>query len=230
MESPAEGPAELAASARAPSRRVRLGVGAAIVIFLVALVGAVLVSGLGSGGLDETLQATGAADQGGEPADGTEPPGTTAEEAPVYVHVWGAVTHAGLYRLHAGARVIDVIAAAGGFSDDADPAGVNLARPLSDGEQLRVPRLGEEPAGEAGGEALGGDAAAGAGAAPGGLVRLNSASLADLETLPRIGPALAQRILDWREANGGFASVDELRSVTGIGARTFEALKAHVTL
>ncbi|PPL18688.1 ComEA family DNA-binding protein [Microterricola pindariensis] len=226
-------PAELAPSARVPSARTRVGVGAAIVLFLVALVAAVLVSAFGSAGADETIPlgegsiapSAGALDA--PDASG----GPDVAEAPLYVHVWGAVADAGLYQVAAGSRVVDVIAAAGGFTDDADPAGVNLARALSDGEQLHVPRVGEVPPpaavspGGAGGTSGG---AAGADAQP--LINLNTATQAELETLPQIGPALAQRILDWRAANGGFDTVEDLRSVTGIGAKTFDGLRDKVTV
>ena len=218
--------AALAPSARAPSRRIRLGVGAAIVLFILALLTAVAITAFGGSGVDETVpQSTG--------LYSTEAPAATDaadDGVHIYVHVLGAVGNAGLYELANGSRVIDVIAAAGGFADDADPAGVNLARPLTDGEQLRVPRVGAVPTAppaQAGG--TGADAGSGTGGAASAPVSLNSATLAELETLPRIGPALAQRILDWREANGGFTSIEDLRNVTGIGQKTFEGLKDHVT-
>lgn len=245
MEPPAAPPLEheqaaamaaLAPSARAPSRRIRLGVGAAIVLFILALLTAVAITAFGGSGVDETVPLAG-------PEHSTEPQsaGLYSTGAPaaldtedhgvhIYVHVLGAVGNAGLYELADGSRVIDVIAAAGGFADDADPAGVNLARPLTDGEQLRVPRVGEVPTAppaQAGG--TGADAGSGTGGAASAPVSLNSATLAELETLPRIGPALAQRILDWREANGGFTSIEDLRNVTGIGQKTFDGLKDHVT-
>ena len=98
---------------------------------------------------------------------------------------------------------------------------MNLARPVTDGEQLVVPRVGEVPPPPAGGEAGGTD---------GGLVHLNTADAAELDTLPRIGPALAARIIDWREANGGFTSVDQLLEVAGIGDAVFAGLAELVTL
>lgn len=214
--------AALAPSARAPLRRTRLGVGAAIVSFILALLAAVAITAFGGSGVDETVPLAGPEHATGPPAT----PDTADGGVRIYVHVLGAVGNAGLYELADGSRVIDVIAAAGGFADDADPAGVNLARPLGDGEQLRVPRIGEVPPAPQAGSTGAGAGAGGAGSAP---VSLNSATLAELETLPRIGPALAQRILDWREANGGFATIDDLRQVTGIGQKTFDGLKDHVT-
>ena len=213
----------LAPSARAPTPRIRLGIGAAIVLFILALLAAVAITAFGGSGVDETVPLAGPESSTGPPAT----PDAAAGGVRIYVHVLGAVGSAGLYELAEGSRVIDVIAAAGGFTDDADPAGVNLARPLADGEQLRVPRVGEVPAPPP--PQPGGASGALAGGAASGPVSLNSATLAELETLPRIGPALAQRILDWREANGGFATIEDLRNVTGIGQKTFDGLKDHVT-
>lgn len=215
----------LAPSARAPTPRIRLGVGAAIVLFIIALLAAVAITAFGGSGVDETVPPSGPEHSTGPPAT----PDAAGDGVRIYVHVLGAVGNGGLYELADGARVIDVIAAAGGFSDDADPAGVNLARPLTDGEQLRVPRIGEVPAPQQPQAGAAGAAGSGAGGAAPALVSLNSATLAELETLPRIGPALAQRILDWREANGGFATIEDLRNVTGIGQKTFDGLKDHVT-
>jgi competence protein ComEA len=142
-----------------------------------------------------------------------------ASGAALYVHVLGAVLRPGVYQFSDGERVVDAIAAAGGFTPAADLQAVNLARFLSDGEQILVPLQGEAP--PAGGPAEG---------APAGKVNLNTASSADLETLPRIGPATAQRILAWRETNGRFATVDDLLDVPGIGDKTFESLRELVTV
>jgi competence protein ComEA len=133
----------------------------------------------------------------------------------IYVHILGEVAAPGLYELREGDRAVDAVAAAGGFTTDADQAQLNLARFLVDGEQIVVPAVGDSPAptGESGGK-----------------VNLNSADVTQLQALPRIGPAMAQRIVDWREANGRFASVEDLLSVTGIGAKTFAALKDLVTV
>lgn len=130
----------------------------------------------------------------------------------LYVHVLGQVTRPGLYMLDLDARVVDALAAAGGTLADADLQAVNLARPLSDGEQLIVPVAGA--AGEPGANAPVGD----------GLIDLNNADQAALETLPRIGPALAQRIVEWRDSNGRFQSVDDLLAVPGIGEKLLAGL------
>lgn len=140
---------------------------------------------------------------------------SAAPEVELYVHVLGAVERPGLYVLHPGARVVDALAAAGGTVDGADLAAVNLARPVEDGEQVVVPVAG---------------AAAGPSAVPsdGGAVDLNSADQAALEALPGIGPALAERILAWREENGRFRSVDDLLAVPGIGEKLLEGLRDGV--
>lgn len=140
-----------------------------------------------------------------------------ATAAPVYVYVSGAVRSPGLYVLAEGARVVDAVAAAGGFAEGADESAVNLARPVGDGEQLQVPLIGEVPLADA--------AAAGA-----GPIDLNTAGVAELDTLPRIGEAMAQRIVDWREANGRFTSVEDLLAVPGIGDKMLEALRDLVTV
>jgi len=133
------------------------------------------------------------------------------------VHVSGAVNAPGLYILDTDARVLDAIAAAEGFRDDADDDAVNLARPLSDGEQLVVPVVGAVPTQP---QAVPGD----------GRVNLNTADEAALDTLPRIGPALAARIIEWREANGRFTTVEDLLAVPGFGDKMLESLRALVTV
>jgi competence protein ComEA len=150
--------------------------------------------------------------------DPTPAPAATAS-AELYVHVSGAVRAPGLYVLPAGSRVVDAVAAAGGFADDADRDAVNLARTLDDGEQLPVPREGEAPLTPAGGAA-----------SAGGLVDLNAADAALLETLPRIGPALAERIIAWRDDNGAFTSIEDLLAVPGIGDKMLESLRDLVTV
>lgn len=150
-------------------------------------------------------------------AGGEAPGDVVVAEVPLLVHVLGQVARPGVYELRAGARVIDAVAAAGGLTAEADPGGVNLARLLADGEQLLVPAVGEAAA-----------LAASPGLAPDGRVDLNTADAATLETLPRIGPAMAQRIIDHRTAHGPFAAADDLLAVSGIGAKTLEALRPLV--
>lgn len=137
----------------------------------------------------------------------------------VVLHVVGAVVEPGIVELPLGARVVDAIASAGGPAADADLAGVNLARVVADGEQLHVPRVGEAPPATPGG-------------APSadGRVNLNTADAAALETLPGVGPAIAARIIAWRDENGPFRSVDELTAVSGIGERTLAGLRDQATV
>ncbi len=138
----------------------------------------------------------------------------------VVVDVVGAVRRPGLYRLAQGSRIADAVARAGGATGRADLAQVNLAAPLADGEQVVVPRRG------APGDAAGG--APTASGAPAGPVQLSTATLEQLDTLPGVGPATAQKILDYREKHGAFSSVDELDAVPGIGPKRLEQLRELV--
>ncbi|GIU88433.1 MAG: hypothetical protein KatS3mg009_2948 [Acidimicrobiia bacterium] len=155
-------------------------------------------------------------------------PATTAV-ARVLVHVAGAVTRAGVVELAAGARVHDAIAAAGGAAPDADLARLNLAAPLADGQRIAVPRVGEVLAAAPGDTAAAQPGIAGGADAPGPL-NLNTATAAQLEELPGIGPALAAAIVAERERRGGFARVEDLRAVRGIGEQRFADLRGLVTV
>jgi competence protein ComEA len=141
----------------------------------------------------------------------------------VAVHLTGRVRRPGVVRLPRGSRVLDAIAAAGGATAGADLDGVNLARQLVDGEQIRVPARGERPAPP--------PAAPGPGtaAAPGAPVDLNTATAEQLEALPGVGEVTAARIVAYRDAHP-FRSVEELRQVDGIGERRFAQLKDLVTV
>ena len=134
----------------------------------------------------------------------------------LYVHVVGEVSSPGMYQLPIGARLVDAVFAAGGLTEDADNASVNLARELTDGEQIVVFSISQE------GEAAGTTAS--------GLVSLNRASDKELEDLPGIGPALSSRIIAWREANGGFKSVQDLLKVSGIGESLLAGVIDLVTI
>lgn len=142
------------------------------------------------------------------PAQGSPPVGEVAQTAStVVVSVVGPVARPGLVSLPAGARVADAVAAAGGFLPEADPASVNLAAVVTDGEQIAVGLPGAP-------------AASGGGGPPspsGGRVHLNTATAAELDSLPGIGPVLAERIVAYRDAEGPFRSVDQLDDVPGIG-------------
>jgi competence protein ComEA len=149
----------------------------------------------------------------------------------VVVHVVGRVRHPGVRQLPVGSRVADAVEAAGGATGKADLSALNLARALVDGEQVRVPAVGDPPVTSPGpGGGGGAGTGTGAGGAAGSPVPLNTADLATLDTLPGVGPVLAQRILDWRAAHGRFTSVDELGEVSGIGEKLLAQLSPLVTL
>jgi competence protein ComEA len=142
------------------------------------------------------------------------------------VHVAGAVRHPGVYRLHDGDRVKDAVERAGGARTGADVNAINLAAKVADGQQVVVPRRGA--AAPAVGDAGAGEGAVGAATQP--PVSLNSATAAQLDTLDGVGPATAQKILDWRREHGGFRSIDDLGEVPGIGPKRMAALRGKVQL
>jgi competence protein ComEA len=160
-----------------------------------------------------------------EPVVDTAASAVTATAAPsapgIVVAVTGRVQRPGLVRLPHGARVADAIEAAGGVLPGTDLGYLNLARKVVDGELLAI---GVSPP----------PGVPGAGATPGGtaggLINLNTATVAELDTLPGVGPVLAQRIVDHRTRTGGFKSVDELRKIEGVGDARFEQIKDLVTV
>lgn len=208
-----------------------------------------------SPGTQSATQST--AQPGANPSESAQ--GGASGEATVRVHVAGAVNNPGVYTLPAQGRAVDAIAAASGAAADADLDRVNLAGALSDGVQIYVPHRGETAAPAQiqpnGGTANAGQGNAANGAAQNGTsqggtqpqpartltpagsaqkgstpVNINTATAEELQSLPRIGPAMAQRIIAWREAHGGFRSVDELDAVPGIGPSMLENLRPLVTV
>lgn len=215
----ADEPAEPDARARP---RLRLGIGAAVTLGLVVLSAAVGWGILrGQAAPVESIALDGASSSS-EAADGSSDVSAVAPPEGLYVHVLGEVVTPGLYIVDQDARLVDALAAAGGTLDSADLQAVNLARPLSDGEQIVVPKIGAEAATDAASGGAGGEAASD------GVLNLNTADQAALETLPRIGPALAQRIIDWRDENGRFRSVDDLLAVPGIGEKLLAGVREKV--
>lgn len=170
-------------------------------------------------------------------ASGAASSGTGVVAAPsVVVHVVGAIRRPGVVALRSGDRVRDAVTRCGGAGPGADLTGINLARPVVDGEQIRVPRRGETlpppsdgvPSGSGSGPmpapgrgpgGIGGGTAGGTSSGAAGPLDLNTATLESLDALPGIGPVIAQRIVDWRTEHGRFSTVDELAEVAGIGEK-----------
>ena len=172
------------------------------------------------------------------PPSSSAPSSPTAVASPVQlvVYLCGAVRRPGVYHLDQGARVADLLALGGGALAKAELQAINLAAPLADGQQVVVPEKGAAGAAAAAPAASGSSGAASGGTAgasspvPGAPVNLNTATLEQLDALPGVGPSTAQKIIDYRTANGGFKSVDELNQVSGIGDVRFAALKDLVTV
>ena len=160
----------------------------------------------------------------------TGAPGLPTATAVLLVHVVGQVRRPGVVRLPPGSRVLDAVQAAGGPTASADLNHLNLARPVVDGEQIVVPKPGETlPVGVVPG-ATGGGVGSTSAASVGGLVNLNTADAAALDSLPGVGPVIAQRILDWRTQHGRFTSVNELGEVSGIGDKLMAQIGPKVTV
>jgi len=209
---------------------------------VVALIGVALVAGviwyrLGIGGAS-------AGESGAAPAAvSTTAPSTTLADptvtsgpkgvpATIAVHVAGAVNHPGVVELHTGARVIDAVEAVGGALADGDLDRLNLAAKVTDGQRVFVAKVGQaDPGAPTDGTGVtGADESGTGGAVTGGKVDLNTATQAQLEELPGIGPTYAQSIIAERQRRGGFTSVNDLRSVRGIGEKRFAELAPLVTV
>jgi competence protein ComEA len=219
--------------------RYRTGVRAAVLLGILAVVlGGCFWWQAGPGGaqvvpLSESAPATTGApgpEALPEKAASGGPPGELASDAPgrITVHVAGAVARPGVVELPAGSRVHEAIKAAGGATDAAEPDRLNLAAVLEDGQKVLVPARGDpEPAGPPGGAGAAPSGAGAGGTNPGGgggKINLNTAGVEELGTLPRVGPVLAQRIVDWRQQHGRFKTVQELDAVDGIGPKLLETL------
>lgn len=157
------------------------------------------------------------------PDDESSAKSSSAAEA--YVDVDGAVVRPGVYRLKDGARVSQAIDAAGGLTAEADVTGLNRASKVTDGQKIYVPTVGEQQTALAAGGAEGGAATVSGAGTSSGLVNINTASAAELQTLSGIGPSMAQSIIDERTQNGAFASVDDLMRVSGIGEKKLAKIK-----
>ena len=208
------------ASARSPAPASGAGSG-----------GAGLASSAGSGSAGGPASAGGATSSGGATSGGD-----TAGSGQIVVDVDGAVAHPGLYKLPPGSRVQAALAAAGGLSPQADAHRINRAAKLHDGQKLYVLSQGESapPQAASGGQSCEGQSCTSADGADAGsdtegqgLVNINTANATQLTQLPGIGPAIAQKIIDYRTANGPFTSVDDLTKVPGIGAAKLAQIKSH---
>jgi competence protein ComEA len=165
------------------------------------------------------------------PSDRMDPSGLTGSmasptPATIVVDVAGWVRRPGVYEFRQGDRVIDAVRMAGGAKPGADLTSINLAALLTDGQQIVVFKRGKTGAGTG---VAGGSGPSGSGGAE-TLVNLNTATLDQLESLPGIGPALGQRILDYRQVHGPFRSVDDLLNVSGIGEKRLADLRPRVTV
>lgn len=193
--------------------------------FAVVLVGSALVLAPRAGPFEDRMPVT----QAEPPAPTSDlSPATIGPAASLLVHVAGAVGSPGVVELPPGSRVIDAVTAAGGLLPDADPDRLNLAAPLEDGLRVAVPVVGQ-PAPDVfeawAAAGPGSDAASGA-----GVVNVNLASQAQLETLPGVGPATATAIIAHRDSNGPFRTVESLIDVRGIGEAKLDALRDLVTV
>lgn len=141
----------------------------------------------------------------------------------LFIHVAGAVKSPGVYKLKEGSRVFDAINAAGGYALNADLNALNLATPLTDGEKVYVPALGELP--QSASSSLPGRVSSST-----SKININTADAQQLESLPGIGPVFAQRIIDYRTSQGRFSNIEDIKNVSGIGEKRFEQLKDLITV
>jgi len=200
-------------------------------------------AGSGTAAGEDDKGSAGSTGDGGQSGGGGD--GAGSGTAAAVVHVAGAVKKAGVVRLPKGSRVHDAITAAGGGTVAADLNRLNLASVLEDGQKIYVPRQGEPlqpeaaaPGGQPAGSPPAGAGVAGTGpgasddgsGAAGAKVNLNTATAEELDGLPRVGPVLAQRIVDWRAEHGNFKAVEELDAVDGVGPKMLEALLPLVTV
>lgn len=228
-------------------RRIGLDVrvGAWIAALVVAVVAGAWLLRPGPAAVEETLPmattasaAPGASTPGSpseSPVAGPPPSAGATTPTEVVVHAAGAVVRPGVYTLDVAARVDDLVRAAGGLAPDADGARINLAAPLADGARVYVPKVGEEapPVVAAGAPPAPGSpdaGTAGPSAGPAAPIDLNTASEAELDELPGVGPSIAAAIVTFREQNGGFTSVEDLLDVRGIGEARLAEIRPLVTV
>lgn len=230
----ADGPDPPGAVPVGPTLRWRVGLPVALFIAVLAVLGGAWFWTQVAAGQPKVVplsevsaQESGTADAEGttQKSDSAVPPGAgPPPTGTVIIHVAGAVAMPGVVQLPAGSRVHQAIAEAGGGTPSADLNRLNLAAVLEDGQKLYVPVPGEDlPSGSGGGAGSEPEGPGGANS-DGGKVNLNTASIEELDALPKVGPVLAQRIVDWRKEHGLFKSVEELDAVDGVGPKMLETL------
>jgi competence protein ComEA len=208
------------------ARKLILGLALSLVILVIALATMNQTTPVAQGSDFSVFTSAGhagsavSAGAGGSGSSKTAPP---VLEQTLLIHIVGEVVTPGVYQLSSGARVLDAVAAAGGFTKKADQTSINLVRPISDGEQIIVTALGADGSSYS--------QTGGGGGGPGATkININRATAQQLDALPGIGPTLAARIVDYRNANGGFDTVTDLGQVAGIGVKLLAQIVPLVTL
>lgn len=167
--------------------------------------------------IQDTVQDNQTVPASGESAAGRESAGT------VFVDVSGCVKHPGVYEVTSTSRVFEVIEKAGGVTKDADTSSINQAEPVTDGQKINVPDKKSEPPAQ-------GSSAAAEQQSSDGKVSINTADSEELQKIPGVGPVTAENIISYRESNGSFKSIDDIKNVSGIGEKTFEKMKSTIVL
>jgi competence protein ComEA len=210
---------------------------AAVVIVAVLVVFALFRFGAFSGAVSGEESDAFVSHNSTDKADATASLDTAAQSsgveqigsATVFVHVVGAVKFPGVYELSPTARIIDAVNAAGGLKAKADAAAVNMADIVKDGQQIRIPKIGEAPqATSAAASGVGGGAVSGASGSQAALVNINTASAEELKTLSGIGDATAVKIINYRESVAAFKKIEDLMEVPGIGEGKFAQVKTSI--
>ncbi len=219
------------------SLRTKLGVSRVNPVALIGIafvaIAVVVVAGLFSWGY---FTSPGLVIEKGESSSSYDDAGQVSEQsavATVFVHVAGAVQAPGMVELPSGSRVSDAVNAAGGFSSDADQLSVNLARQVTDGEQIVVGSVQSSSGNAASPEEGSGSSAASdsAGtAAQSGKVNINTATAEQLTALKGVGDATAQKIVEYRQQNGSFKTIEDIKNVSGIGDKRYAAIKDSITV
>jgi competence protein ComEA len=216
-----------------PTKRLLVYVALGLVVLIVGVVSVVSLRG-GEPAAGAGLVVTGPGSSGTSISAPTTTAAVTTTAPAIYVQVAGAVARPGVFRMEPGSRVFQAIEMAGGFDSTADQQTVSLAVQLTDGSRVYVPKRGEQVAPaqtvQVGGGSAGITGTGTSGSGSGAKVMINSATAEELDTLPGVGPALAKKIIAYRDAHGPFTSVDQLSNVSGIGPSKLEQIKPLVGL